>query len=279
MPPKLQLMLRGFALVAFIGAAPQAVDAREAIEGQLVADQRGHISAQMTGERSQRVKEMYVRVGDIVKHGDRLARLDTEQLEADRLIAQRALEEAQASVEVASSSVARAKLEFDRRAGLKNSPSFSRAGFEDAEVELRAAESQLKSVQSIASRRGAEVARIDLEIRLAEISAPYDGLVVEILTRVGASVTQKAPDLLTLLDLSQLEIAVQLSQTDAQRVKPGQNVSYALADGEKRSARVRAVLPALSPQGTLSVTRLQLDNVDLPLTVRRQQPVQVYLYD
>lgn len=278
MSPKRHTILLGYALVAIIGAAPRVADASEAVEGKLIADQRGHISAQMTGERSQRVKDLYVRVGDIVKQGDRLARLDTEQLEADRLIAQRALEEAQASVEVAASNVARAKLEYDRRAGLKNSPSFNRAEFEDAEVELRAAESQLKSVQSIANRRDAEVARIDLEIRLAEITAPYDGLVVEILTSVGASVTQKAPDVLTLLDLSRLEITVQLSQTDAQRLKPGQSLQYALADGEKRTARVRAVLPAQSPQGT-SVTRLQLDDIDLPLAVRRQQPVQVYLED
>jgi macrolide-specific efflux system membrane fusion protein len=279
MSAKFQLMLLGFALVALIGAEPRAVDASEAIEGKLIADQRGHISAQITGERSQRVKDMFVRVGDIVKQGDRLARLDTEQLEADRLIAQRALEEAQASVEVATSNVARAKLEYDRRAGLKSSPSFNRAEFENAEVELRAAESQLKSVQSIANRRDAEMARIDLEMRLSEITAPYDGLVVEILTSVGASVTQKSPDLLTLLNLSQLEIAVELSHAEAQRLKPGQSVQYALADGEKRRARVRAVLPGLSPQGTASVTRLQLDNIDLPLAVRRQQPVQLYLED
>lgn len=99
MSVKFQLVLLGSALVTLIGAAPGAVDASEAIEGKLVADQRGHISSQMTGERSQRVKDMYVRVGDNVKQGDRLARLDTVQLEADRLIAQRFLDEAQAAVE------------------------------------------------------------------------------------------------------------------------------------------------------------------------------------
>ena len=277
MPTKLNVLR--FAFAAVISAAPLVANASEAIEGKLIAGQRGHISAQMTGERSQRVKEMYVRVGDVVKKGDRLAQLDTEQLEADRHIAQRAVEEAQASIEVAKSNVARAKLDYDRRAGLKNSPSFNRAAFEDAEVELQAAESRLKRAQSSANRREAEVARIEVETRLAEINAPYDGLVVEILTSVGASVTQKAPDLLTLLNLSQLEIAVQLSEEQTQRLKPGQNIGYVLEDGEKRTARVRAVLLAPSPQQTASVTRLQLDGVDLPLALRRQQPVQVYLED
>jgi macrolide-specific efflux system membrane fusion protein len=166
-----QLFLRGLTLAIGIGATLQVVEASDAIEGKLIADQRGHISAQMTGERSQRVKEMYVRVGDRVKQGDRLALLDTEQLEADRLIAQRSLEEAQASAEAAKSSVARAQLDYDRKAGLRDSqsPAFNRAAYEDAEIELRAAESGLRSTQSSVARRDAEVSRIDLELHLAEI--------------------------------------------------------------------------------------------------------------
>lgn len=273
---KSQCVLQGLALAIVMGAAMQVARASDAIEGKLIADQRGHISAQMTGERSQRVKDMLVRVGDKVTKGDLLARLDTEQLEADRLIAQRALEEAQAAVEVGKSSVARAQLDYDRRAGLKGSPSFNRAAFEDAEIALRAAESELQSAQSSANRREAEAARIDIEIRLAEIKAPYDGLVLDVLTSVGASVTQQAPNLLTLLDLSQVEIAVELSQDKAQRLNPGQSVGYVLSDGEQRTARLRTVLPPADPQQTVAVARLQLDSADLPPLVRHEQTVQVY---
>ena len=245
------LSFRTLVLAIVVCGVPQFAQASEAVEGKLVADQRGHISAQMTGERSQRVKDLYVRVGDSVKKGDKLALLDTEQLEADRLIAQRALEEAQSAVEVAKSNVTRAQLDYDRRAGLKGSPSFNRAAFEDTEV-----------------------ARIGLEIRLAEINAPYDGLVVDVLTNAGASVTQRAPDLLTLLDLNQVEIAVPVSQSTAQSLVLGQSVGYSLASGENRTARVRAVVP----QGTAFVARLQLDSTaDLPLGFRHEQPVQVYL--
>lgn len=274
---KSQSLFRGLALAVAIASAPGIVQAGGAIEGKLVADQRGHISAQMTGERSQRVKDMLVRVGDKVKAGDLLARLDTEQLEADRLIAQRALEEAQASVKIAISNVAKAKLDYDRRAGLKDSPSFNRAAYEDAQVALQAAESELESAKSSANRREAEVARIDLEIRLADIKAPYDGLVLDVLTSVGASVTQKDPNLLTLLDLSQVEIAVALPQDRAKALRLGQNVGYTLADGEQRTARLRAVLPPTSPKEPTAVARLQLIGTDLPATILNQQSVQVYL--
>ena len=273
-----QLLLQGLALAVAIGVSPQIAVAGETLEGVLIANQRGHVAAEMTGERSQRVKDVLVRPGDIVKKDEPLARLDTTQLEADRLISQRALEEARAAIELEKANVARAQLDFDRRAGLKGSPSFNRAAFEDAEVALRAAEAKLQSAQSSAARREAEVARVDIEIRLAEIKAPYDGLVVEVLTGVGASVTQRMPNLFTLLDLDSVEVAVPVPAGEAAKLlAPGQSVSYAVADGKKRAAKVRAVLPPLSPKESGPMARLQLERGDLPQVIQHQQPVQVYL--
>jgi RND family efflux transporter MFP subunit len=260
-----------------VGVASHGVQAVEVVDGTLVVDQRGNISAQMTGERSQRVEELLVRVGDRVEKGDVLARLDTAQLAADRLIAQRVLEEARASVEVARSAQARAKLDFDRRSSLKGSPAFNRATFEDAEVELRAAESRLQSAQSNANRREAELARADLEVRMGEIKAPYDGVVLEIMTNVGAAVTQRAPNLISLLDLSRVEIAFKAPRGQNLLLKPGQSVNYTLADGKKRVAQVRSLLLPTSPQELAPVTRLQLDSADLPLQIHHNQPVKVFL--
>lgn len=270
-------LVNGFALTLMISVACGRVEAVEVVDGNLVVDQRGNISAQMTGERSQRVEELLVRVGDRVKKGDMLARLNTVQLDGDRLIAQRAFEEAKASVEVAKSSLARAKLDFDRRSSLKGSPAFNRATFEDAEVELKAAESRLQSAQSNANRREAEVARADIEIKLAEIRAPYDAAVLDILTNVGAAVTQRAPNIATLVDLSRVEIAFKATRAQSQLMKPGQVVSYTLADGNKRSARVRALSLPASPQEAAPFTRLQLDSADLPQEIFHNQPVKVYL--
>ncbi len=274
---KKKFLIAGFVIAFQLGAAAQSVHAVEIVDGTLVVDQRGNISAQMTGERSQRVEDLLVRVGDRVKKGDVLARLNTAQLEGDRLIAQRVLEEARASVEVSKSALARAKLDFDRRSSLKGSPAFNRATFEDAEVELRAAESRLQSAQSNANRREAELARADLEVKLGEIKAPYDGVVLEIMTNVGAAVTQRAPNLLSLLDLSRVEIAFKAPRGQNQLLKPGQNVGYTLADGKKRVAQVRSMLLPASPQEVAPVTRLQLDSADLPQQIHHNQPVKVYL--
>ena len=253
--------------------------AGEVIKGRLIADLVGKVSTEMTGERSVRIKEMLVRKGDRVRKGDLLARLSSLQLKADRLVAQRALEEAQAGIGAAKSNLAGAKLVYMRQARLKESPSFRRASFEDAEVAFRTAESRLLSAQSSAKRREAEVARIELEIRLTEIVAPYDGIVVGILTNVGAAVTQKDPHLISgrkfFIFQSGFEVPagkIALFQSDRQ-------VLYSLKDGVKRSARVRAIMPRLDNQMGKRIVRLRPDNDKLPAVVLNRQPVKVYVGD
>ena len=262
------------ALAALTGAAQ--VGAAQAVKGQLVADMRGQMAAQITGERTQRVKDVMVRVGDRVKKNDVLANLDTEQLEADRLITQRSLEESRAAVEVAKAGVARAQLDFNRRAGLRGSPSYNRAAFEDAEIGLQAAEGQLLNAESIVKRREAEIQRINLEIQLAEIKAPYDALVLSVITSVGASVTLQNPALFTLQDLSQVEISVPVSEGQVTAMTPGQTVEYSTAGGPKKTATLRAVLPDGTEGSVDFVVRLQLNAADLPMAFRDGQPVDVY---
>ena len=111
----------------------------------------GKVSSQLTGERSVRVKELNVRVGDRVKKGDIIAKLSTEQLEADRKVAEGALAEAKALVTVAESRITGAKLVLGRQERLRKSTSFQRSAFEDAEVALRSAEASLRSAKGVAA--------------------------------------------------------------------------------------------------------------------------------
>ncbi len=265
-----------FAFVLAVLAGAGTVEAAEPKKGRLVADVRGQIAAQFTGERSQRVREVRVRVGDRVKKDDLLARLDTEQLEADKLIIQRSLDEAKAALEVAKAAVARADLDLRRRAGLKGSPSFNRALFEDAEIALQAAEGQRLNAERTVKRREAEIERVDLEIRLADIKAPYDALVLGIITSVGASVTQQSPDLFTLQDLSQIEISVPVLDNQVDAMTIGQKVDYAIAGGPRKTAVLRAILPSGSADEDAFAARLQPSLADLPLAFRDGQAVDVF---
>jgi len=256
---------------------PSLSFAEEHFKGRLVADLVGKISSETTGERSVRVEELLVRKGDRVSKGDLLARLSVEQLSADRLVALKILEEAQAEISVARSNLAEARLVLDRQAGLKNSPAFRGAAFDDAQARFHTAESRLLSAQSTAKRREAEVARIDLEIKLSDIVAPHDGIVVGVFTNVGSAVTQRNPDLMSLLDLSRVEIEVEVPDDKIAFFQPNKRVLYSLKDGDKQSARVRAIMPQLSEHKDDQIVRLQLDADTLPADIYNNQPVTVFI--
>ena len=253
------------------------VRAQTVTEGKLIVDQIGTISSPLTGERSVRVEDVPVRMGDRLMKGDQMALLSTLQLMADRLVAQRAFEEAEALASVAKSNVAAAQLTYRRQAGLKGSPSFRRAAYEDAEVALSAAKSQLRSAESSAKRQQAEVGRIDLEIKLARIVAPYDGLVLEVLKNVGSTVTQKDPHLFRFLDLSRVEIEIQGSEKEIKPFQPGAEIFYSIANGEKLPGLVRAVFPNLGQSPPSWMARIKLGSSRLPTLFHDQQPVTVYL--
>ena len=223
-PSNHKLMAKALILVSALFFLAHASDADKSLKGRLIANHIGKVSSEITGERTVRIQKLLVREGDRVKKGELLAQLSTEQLIADRSVAMSSLQAAEAMVGVAKSNLAGAKMRYDRQAGLENSAAFRRAAFEDAQVSLQTAESQLRRAENVVSVRKAEVERIELEIRLADILAPYDGIVMDVLTSVGAAVTQTKPDILMLLDLSRVEIELPISLARASEFQPGRSL-------------------------------------------------------
>ena len=251
--------------------------AQDAMEGKLISNQVGKISSVITGERSVRVIELPVRTGDRVKKGDIVAKLSTEQLRADREVAMRFVEEAKALVGVAESTFAGAKLIFDRQSGLKNSTSFRRADFEDAEIALQRAGSSLKSSQATASRRQAEVERLDLEIELSTIRAPFDGVVTKVLTNIGATVTQSNPAIAEMLNINLAEIELEVPSNKLSKFEIGTELSYSIKNDERYPAKVRTILPNINKEKEVRLVRLELNTDKGPSNYVDQQTVKVYL--
>lgn len=123
--------------------------------------------------------ERRVETGDLVASGDILARLDTEDLDAQ----QRA---AEAGVAVATARLRSAQAEADRASALSSSGADSKNRLEDAERALTAAKAALE--QAKATLAQAE----DLQ-SLAKLSAPQDGVILTTYADVGASVTAGQP--------------------------------------------------------------------------------------
>src|SRR5690242_9081469 len=187
-----------------------------------------------------RIVRLYAGQGTRVRKGQKLADLesaDIDQAEADYLKAladyENAVRSSAAEVRLAQESYDRTKLLYEQKitAG-KNLQSAEH----DLEVATAAAESSVSGTKAAltAARRhllilGLSNATIDALAKKTDLAAtfslnsPIDGIVVERNATVGASVGTDA-NVFKIIDLSQVWIDANVFEKDLQRVRPGQEV-------------------------------------------------------
>ncbi|WP_439633443.1 efflux RND transporter periplasmic adaptor subunit [Glycocaulis sp.] len=218
--------------LAFAEAAPATVETLvvnylpsaeiEARFPGLVAARRESALAFSTGGR---LEIIHVNVGDRVAAGDVLAQLDTRTLEA-----QLAAARADASAAAAQSALARTTLTRQER--LVEQGHVSAQRLDEAGATARAAEAQ-------ASAANAAARALEVQLELARLEAPFDGVITRRNADEGAVMGGGAP-LFHLVEDGVLEFRLGVPVSDAARLVPGND--YMLEAGTRRvTARLRAL--------------------------------------
>lgn len=209
--------------------------------GGLAAWQEVVIGAETQGLR---LVEVAVQVGDRVRRGQLLARLQSDTLAAERAATQAALAEAEAVL-------AQARLEAERDRALQAGGALSAQQLQQT---LTAETTARARVQALKARLQAD------EVRLAQtrLLAPDDGLISARLATVGA-VAQPGQELFRLIRQGRIEWRAELSGADMARLSPGTAVRLTPAGTDTvLEGRVRQIAPTVDP-----ATRQGLVYVDL----------------
>jgi len=174
--------------------------------GRLVPNREVAVSAQVGG-----IVEAYnADVGDKVRSGQWLVKIDTRDFILSRNQAQAALLSAQARLSVAKSSYERAK-------GLLPDNAITQEAYDRAEAEYKSAvasEVQLKAALAIANRM----------IEKATIAAPFDGYITQRSVEIGQNIH---PDqvLMALADMQTMRVRIYLNEQDYVRLDKDDPVS------------------------------------------------------
>ncbi len=209
--------------------------------GGLAAWQEVVIGAETQGLR---LVEVAVQVGERVRRGQLLARLQSDTLTAERAATQAALAEAEAVL-------AQARLEAERDRALQAGGALSAQQLQQT---LTAETTARTRVQALKARLQAD------EVRLAHtrLLAPDDGLISARLATVGA-VAQPGQELFRLIRQGRIEWRAELSGADMARLSPGTAVRLTPAGTDTvLEGRVRQIAPTVDP-----ATRQGLVYVDL----------------
>lgn len=198
--------------------------------GAIAAWQESAIGSEIGGLR---LKELAVSVGDAVKQGQLLARLNDETVQADLAQAKAALGEAEAAFAEARANGDRAR-KFDGSGAISQQQS----------VQYLTAEQTAKARIDIARAR---LAAEELRLRQTRVLAPDDGVVSARSATLGA-VVQPGQELFRLILRGRLEWRAEVTASELARIRPGQAATMILPSGAKASGRVRVVAPSVDTQ-------------------------------
>ena len=221
--------------------------------GRLVASMESVVAARVGGV----VETVAIEVGDRVALGDELARLDRELLAIEREVADAALAEARAGVDVAVANLDLARKAFARMERLKGSAAFSIGRFDDLESELARARSGQVEAAALVRRAEADLARADYNLTHTRVLAPFPGVVLERQAQPGQYIALGQP-IATLIDAVDLEVEADLPSEFAQALEPGRIVQVTLGNGDWVDAKVRAVIPRESVSTRTRPVRLTI---------------------
>lgn len=189
--------------------------------GVVLARQEVEVSAESQGQ----LERVYVRVGDVVTSGQRLASLDTRELQHQLAIERANLQAAQADQRRLALSVSQAKGEYARRQQLKDVVSA-----EEIEAAAFARDTAIAAREAAEARETEVKARISqLQERLArsEIRAPYAGTIALRLLDEGSLVGPGTP-VVRLISSGDLLLRFAVPPEEADALKLGTRVEARL---------------------------------------------------
>jgi HlyD family secretion protein len=235
------------------------------------------------------VSEVPVIVGQLVKSGDPLFKLDDRQLRADLASRQAELSVARAQVKVDSALYDDAKQQLDFAETLSDKRAISSEEFARRRFAAEAAKARLESANAQVSAAAAQVKSVETQIERSIVRAPIAGQVLQVKIHVGeyapAGVT--ATPLMLLGRLQPLNIRVDVDEHEAWRVNPNAKAMATVRGNASLKTPVSFVRfePFVLPKKSLTGdstervdTRVlqviyRVDNEALPLFVGQQMDV------
>ena len=235
--------------------------------GYVTARRRATVSSKVTGK----VLEVFVEEGKAVKKGQVLARLDDSQIRAALSVAEAQLAAAQRGAAEDEARLKQAQLNLDRRARLIKEGVVGRAEVDDAQGDVDSLTARIAMAQQQVRVAEAQVTARQTDLTDMVVRAPFDGIAIskdaqpgEMISPVSAGGGFTRTGICTIVDMTSLEIEVDVSETYINRVHSGQKVEAVLDAYQdwKIPAHVITTIPSADRQKATVKVRIGFDQLD-----------------
>lgn len=186
------------------------------------------ISANVSGE----IVNMPVKEGQRVNKGDLLCQLDPKQYEAQLRQSQAAYDAANSNMNLERASADEAKLVYDRQKSLYDKNLTSQEAYDAARTRNLTAQASFEAARSRAEQAKAAVDQAKESLGYTTILSPMDGVVTDLRAEAGevvmGSLNYQATVIMVISDLSEIEVEVEVDETDISHVALNQEVKIDL---------------------------------------------------
>ena len=236
-------------------------------KGYVTARRRATVSSKVTGK----VIEVNVEEGMAVREGQVLARLDDSTLQAALGLYRAQLEAAKRQIPESEVRLEQARVQLQRQERLRKEGLNTPNDIDNAKAEVDSLVARIASAQETVKVAESQIAMQQTAIDDTVIRAPFSGIALskdaqpgEMVSPVSAGGGFTRTGISTIVDMSSLEIEVDVNESYINRVSAGQPVTAVLDayPGFEIPASVIAVVPTADRQKATVLVRIGFKKLD-----------------
>ena len=208
-----------------------------------------------------RLQDVYVKMGDHVRMGERLAKIEdreileqVKQAEASYAVAQATIRQRQADLKLALNNLERSRSLFERDL-------LPRQTFDDTDSRYQAAQAQLDLAQAQMEQTRARLDELKITLANTIIASPVEGFIGKRTLDPGASVNVNS-SFMSVVDIRTVRLVINVVERDLRRISPGVAVEIEVDayPGEVFTGRVARVAPILDPATRTAQVEIEVPN-------------------
>ncbi|MBM3769781.1 MAG: efflux RND transporter periplasmic adaptor subunit [Acidimicrobiia bacterium] len=248
-----------------VGQAKRAnMTAKLTVVGNLVAAATVEATPKVGG----RLESVAVRLGDRVGRGQRLAKIEDQELLEQIKQAEASYEVAAATIRQREADLRLAQTNLDRSRNLYERQLIPRQTFDDTDARFQSAAAQLDLARAQFSQAQARLDELKINLANSVIVSPVSGFIGRRILDPGAWVTPNS-SFLSVVDISTVRLVAPIVERDLAKISSRMpaNVEVDAFPGETFAGRIAHVAPVLDP-----ATRTAPIEIDIPNPQFRLKP-------
>jgi HlyD family secretion protein len=208
-----------------------------------------------------RLEAVYVRLGDRVGKGQRIAKIEDSQINEQVKQAQAAYEVALATIHQREALLKQAQANLDRSRNLFERQLIPKQTFDDTDASYQAAAAQLELANAQYAQAQARLEELKVTLEDTDIMSPVAGFIGKRALDPGAWVTPNS-SFISVVDIAIVRLVANVVEKDLRKIAVGAHadVEVDALPGETFSGRVARVAPVLDPATRTAAVEIEIDN-------------------